>query len=211
MRPGTAVNALDFAAFKQSVLRSHSQLRERIVRIEGMCSALASAAPLASASSPAAASDSTASNNVAASPSRNMDGSPTIGSDAIMSFSVGQLRGDSSRHSASPDGGDGLTSFSLDQSMASSSRPGPLQNMDWPKKRINAGMLEDLERTPSEDIINELQRRLGVARLDEFSASACMPNQASQELQSGVRSTEAFESLGVPQQESDWREEVLTC
>mmetsp|Transcript_68772 Transcript_68772/g.212667 ORF Transcript_68772/g.212667 Transcript_68772/m.212667 type:complete len:485 (+) Transcript_68772:502-1956(+) len=178
LRPGTSVNALDFASFKQGILQSHALLRERVVRIEEMCSVLAAGPP--GPAVPAAANCAGA------------DGSPP-GSAAT----------------SSPAGVDVVTSFEVGQhTPGSPARNGPLAPLDPPRKRINAGMLEDLERTPSEEIINELQRRLGVARVEETGVPLGL---LDEETQGRLRNPEAFVSLGVPQQELEWRDEVLTC
>jgi len=169
LRPGTAVNALDFASFKQSVLQSQSLLRERIVHIESMCSALAASG----VSSPRDAGD-----EVTQLPSGRSAGPDELATNLVA------VRPAGSRHTVLP----------------------PL---DCPKKRISAGMLEDLERTPTDEIIHELQRRLGVPLVDE----ADLPMRSfDEELLSRPRSPQAsVVGLGVPQPEPEWREEILTC
>jgi hypothetical protein len=61
--------------------------------------------------------------------------------------------------------------------------------------KIRASMFEELERTSSVDIVNELQRRLGLPNLEETGVPLSMMDE---ELQDRVRTAEAFQSLGVP-------------
>merc|ERR1719401_2575328 len=65
-----------------------------------------------------------------------------------------------------------------------------------PSQRINAAMIAELNRTRSADIVNELQRRLGVANLEETGVPLSMMDE---DLQDRVRSAEAFHTLGVPE------------
>merc|ERR1712039_899797 len=82
----------------------------------------------------------------------------------------------------------------------------PSQAQVRPSK-INVSMFEELERTSSADIVNELQRRLGMANLEETGVPLSMMDE---ELQGRSRSAEAFQTLGVPD-EMDWSKETLTC
>merc|ERR1712007_170644 len=124
-------SALDFASFKQTVLKSQDMIRDRIQGIEKMCS---------------------------------------------------MLKGDTQLRLVQP--GEPVESPAV-----STSKPGP-------QKRINVAMLAELERTSSVDIIIELQRRLGMANLEETGVPLAMMDE---ELQSRVKSAEAFQTLGVPQ------------
>jgi hypothetical protein len=58
-------------------------------------------------------------------------------------------------------------------------------------KRINISMLARLERTPSADIISELQRRLGMANLEETGVPLWMMDE---DLQNRVRSAESMQN-----------------
>jgi len=46
LRPGTSVNALDFASFKQSVMQGQNLLRDRVGRIEELCASIAASQTL---------------------------------------------------------------------------------------------------------------------------------------------------------------------
>lgn len=74
-------------------------------------------------------------------------------------------------------------------------------------KRISAAMLTALETTASYDIIGELQRRLGLANLEETGVPMSMMDE---ELQNWVKTAEAFQKLGTPQNE-DWLLEAMPC
>lgn len=81
-----------------------------------------------------------------------------------------------------------------------------LRGQDPPMK-INAGMFEELERTSSADIINELHRRLGLSSLEETGVPLSMMDE---ELQNRVRKAEAFQTLGGSE-EVEWSKGTLTC
>jgi len=140
LRPGTAVNALDFASFKQSVMQSHALLRERIVRLEGLCSALAEVGGAT-------------------------DAAPRgLCADRVL-----------------------------------------LPPLELPWRRDSQGALEDLEGTPTEDIMRELQRRLGSAWPDEAGAPLGFPDE-------GLRRRSTPGLPGSCEEEvPEWGEDVLTC
>jgi len=73
--------------------------------------------------------------------------------------------------------------------------------------KIRANMFEELERTSSADIVNELQRRLGLPNLEETGVPLSMMDE---ELQSRVRTAEAFQSLGSPD-DAAWSKQALPC
>jgi len=134
LRPGQSVKALDFASFRQKVMRSQDKVKEKIDHIEGLTAHLAGAG----------AND-----------------------------------------------GDIQT----------------LQAVGLKPTKIRANMFEELERTSSVDIVNELQRRLGLPNLEETGVPLSMMDE---ELQNRVRTAEAFQSLGVPD-DAGWSKQALPC
>lgn len=70
-----------------------------------------------------------------------------------------------------------------------------------PKQRITVHMLSELEKTSSQEIIAELQRRLGMSNLEETGVPLSMMDE---ELQERVRQAEAFQIPGAPQPDDAW-------
>eukprot|EP00929_Paragymnodinium_shiwhaense_P046485 TRINITY_DN23669_c0_g1_i3.p1 TRINITY_DN23669_c0_g1~~TRINITY_DN23669_c0_g1_i3.p1 ORF type:complete len:578 (+),score=97.76 TRINITY_DN23669_c0_g1_i3:158-1891(+) len=74
--------------------------------------------------------------------------------------------------------------------------------------KININMLTQLDKTSSTDILNELQRRLGLQSLEDTGVPMSMMDE---ELQERIRAAEAFQTLGVPQPEPEWSKDTRTC
>lgn len=130
-----------------------------------------------------------------------------LASEAPLQLSMDTPRGDEKHDSG----------FPQDASPISHGSTAPLlgtavmqnrQETERQKQVINVQMLALLERTPSAVIINELQRRLGMASLEETGVPLSMMDE---ELQQRVRDAEAFQTLCVPHPDPEWSKETMTC
>jgi len=73
---------------------------------------------------------------------------------------------------------------------------------------INMNLLAKLQDISSSEIVGELGRRLGMADLEETGVPLSMMDE---ELQTRVKATEAFQTLGAPHSDHEWSPETLTC
>mmetsp|Transcript_69266 Transcript_69266/g.150761 ORF Transcript_69266/g.150761 Transcript_69266/m.150761 type:complete len:564 (+) Transcript_69266:124-1815(+) len=146
LRPGTAVSALDFAAFKQLVTNSHGVMKERVVKVEMLLRLLADCR-----------AGQQKQGDVGPHETRNQDQMP-----------IKPVVG------APPEGV--ATACS---------------------KKVTLGMLADLSRTCTADIVAELQGRLGMANLDDIGDHHAL---VSEERRGQGRVADTFHTLGVPTQ-----------
>merc|ERR1719491_1417745 len=188
LRPGSFVSALDFAAFAKTIPGIHDRIKGRVMKVESICMELAW--------------------------ETNGDDPQLLASDNSLGALAPPPLGHQAEvhsHLSIP----GVPALSLDKPKAPgptqvdvvspfSDKPGGLPPLGALSalSGLNEADRDRLERTASTDIIEELQRRLGMADLDKTGVPYSMMDE---ELQTRVRAAAergaeaAFMTLGVPQ------------
>jgi len=175
LRPGSFVSALDFAVFSKSITAIHDRVKDKVLKLEHFCEELAGSDDLTSLPRPDA-------NATQLDP-------PQLGT--ALPHAPPPLPGPS---------GDPVSAFSgegVAAPMSPPMSPGSLvQNSTESDK-------ERLGRYATTNIIEELQRRLGMNELDK-TAYSMMGEDLQNQLQGATEpGAEAFMTLGVPQEDDN--------
>jgi len=193
MRPGSFVSALDFAAFAKSITGIHDRVKERVLRLEMLCQELAMETE----------------GEVVSMPSLSNFNQFNGGADVGLGAPPPMLHiVDSGEDPTSPnkvlsfDGtpvANGTTNGQPAPNFTTSSGPKGLSDYDRDR----------LDRTMSAEIIEELQRRLGMADLDKTGVPFSMMDEELQNRlkqateQQMTQEAQGFMMLGVPQDADD--------
>lgn len=167
LRPGSFVSALDFAAFSKTITGIHDRIRDRAVHLEKICTNLVGD-PTGEASLAQLTSDSGLPALNGAPPAR-----PPGEASHLTDMKIDKPK--------APGLNDVVLPFTSDPN-----RPGTLAPLGSLSalSGLSEADRERLERTADVDIIEELQRRLGMADLDKVGVPYSMMDE---ELQSKVR------------------------
>lgn len=189
LQPSSNVSALDFAAFKQSVFTSLDAMKDRVTAIEMACSQLSGGEdePSSPLSPRVKDHDEPANDQVSNRPNpmsaANDARTPLLSAAGASFSSVDDQGGAMPPHTLEP---------------ASHAAAHNVSKSEGDPIKIDINMLLKIDRASSGELINELQRRLGLANLEETGVPFAMMDE---DLQNRVRNAEAFQPVGVPQQD----------
>jgi len=212
LRPGSFVSALDFAAFAKAITGIHDRVKDRVIRLENLCEDVAR---------PINTSTVVAPPDIGhvlppPSPTRSDDGPVYVSNGDSLHNQVCAFDGGSPQLSPKLRGSDPSwppppTALASPTSARRIWPPKPplVEEPAWKPDRMDAELMDDadrMERTTNMEIVEELQRRLGIP---DFEKTGVPYSMMDEEMQRYLRAAterqemEAFMTLGVPDNDSE--------
>jgi hypothetical protein len=190
LRPGSFVSALDFAAFAKTITSIHDRVKDRVLKLESLCQ------ELARESEDEIMAVSPLSLSTISRPDANFT-LPDPQQPPPMSA------GESSPKAPGP--GESPRADIVSAFDSEKATPPVSPSNYSPRALLNDTDRQKLKETVSTAIVEELQRRLGMASLDKMGVPlSLMDEELRNRLNvSADQSAEAFMTLGVPQDDID--------